>query len=128
MKKYEFTGEVKVVFGITLKQIKRISNGEVGGWIEKEENLSQVSGDAWVFGNARVYGDAQVKKFDDLINVTNLQFNLTVTPKSASIGCHLKTHSEWLKVTKKEAVEMGLKESDYDFWKDLLTLLFARFI
>lgn len=38
--KYEFTGEVKVI----------------GGWIEKEENLSQV------YGNARVYGDAQVSK------------------------------------------------------------------
>ena len=46
------------------------SSGEIGGWIECEENLSQ-SGDAWVSGNAlvsgnaRVYGDAEVKKDDD---------------------------------------------------------------
>ena len=51
-KKYEFTGEIKVAFGIKLKQIRAIINfgcvvaGEIGGWIECEENLSQ-SGDAW---------------------------------------------------------------------------------
>ena len=65
--KYEFTGEEKSFFGITLKRIRAIRDikkygvkvGDVGGWIEKEENLSQ-SGDAWVYGNARVYGDALV--------------------------------------------------------------------
>ena len=75
-KKYEFTGEIKVVFGINFKQIRAIINfgcvvaGEIGGWIEKEENLSQ-SGDAWVYGDAKVSGnawvsgDAEVKKDDD---------------------------------------------------------------
>ena len=33
--------------------------GELGGFIEKEENLSQ-EGDAWVSDNAQVFGDAQV--------------------------------------------------------------------
>ena len=65
MKKYEFTGEVKLGLGRTLRQIRAIiafgnvKAGDVGGWIEKEENLDQ-SGDAWVYGDARVYGDAQV--------------------------------------------------------------------
>ena len=75
-KKYEFTGETKVVFGINFKQIRAIINfgcvvaGEIGGWIECEENLSQ-SGDAWVSGDARVSGNAwvsgnaEVKKDDD---------------------------------------------------------------
>lgn len=46
MKKYEFTGEVKVQWGTTFHRIKaaisfgEIEAGEVGGWIEKEENLS----------------------------------------------------------------------------------------
>ena len=65
--KYEFTGETKVIFGVTLKQIRAISAiasifvnaGDIGGWIESEKNLD-VSGDAWVSGNARVYGDAEV--------------------------------------------------------------------
>ena len=57
--KYSFTGETKVLFGVTLKRIKRDDTGEVGGWIEKDANLS-VSGNAWVSGNAQVFGDALV--------------------------------------------------------------------
>ena len=65
MKKYELTSETKVVFGRTLYRIRalmafgNVSEGELGGWVEKEENLDQ-SGDAWVYGNAEVYGDAWV--------------------------------------------------------------------
>ena len=75
-RKYEFTGETKQWFGITLRQIRAavtiagvVSSGDVGGWIEGENNFSpdaQVSGNAWVYGdaqvsgNAWVYGDAQV--------------------------------------------------------------------
>ena len=65
-KKYSLTKNTKVWCGITLFQIKAevsfgsVSKGDLGGWIEKEENLSQVSGDAWVYGNAWVYGDARV--------------------------------------------------------------------
>ncbi len=84
--KYEFTGETDPT---GLNQIRRISNGELGGWIEKEENLShegecwvsenarvsgkvlvsgnaqvsgnaRVSGDAWIYGNAQVSGNARV--------------------------------------------------------------------
>lgn len=46
MKKYEFTGECKVYFGVTLRRIKSlidfsdVKKGELGGFIEKEENLS----------------------------------------------------------------------------------------
>ena len=54
-----------------LRRIKRCVDGELGGFIESEENLpqsengwvsgnAQVSGDARVSGNARVSGDAQV--------------------------------------------------------------------
>ena len=74
MRRWEFTGETKTVFGIVLHRIKasvtftlkcgiKIEAGELGGWIEKESNLdgdAWVYGDAWVFGDARVYGDACV--------------------------------------------------------------------
>ena len=65
MKKYELTTEAKVWLGRTLHRIRALVSfgdveaGELGGWIEKEENLEQ-SGDAWVYGDARVYGDAWV--------------------------------------------------------------------
>jgi len=39
--KYEFTGETMNYECHTLHRIRWISDGEIGGWIEKEENLSQ---------------------------------------------------------------------------------------
>ena len=51
--------------GIKMFQIKctkafgLIKEGELGGFIEKEANLSQ-DGNAWVYGDAQVYGDAWV--------------------------------------------------------------------
>lgn len=62
--KYRLT-ETKEINGVTLHQIECIEpfgdvkQGDKGGWIEKENNLSQF-GDAWVYGNARVYGKAMV--------------------------------------------------------------------
>lgn len=75
-KRYEFTGETKLYYGVTLRRIRRLSDGVLGGWIKREENLphdgtgwvsdeGMVSGDALVRGGvvrggARVSGDAQV--------------------------------------------------------------------
>lgn len=66
MKKFELTSEfVTNIFGAKLFRIKAlvsfggVEEGEIGGFVEKEENLDH-SGDAWVYGNARVYGNAQV--------------------------------------------------------------------
>jgi hypothetical protein len=65
MKHYKLTKNTKTEFGVKLFQIeatidfKWAKKGELGGWIEKEENLEQ-DGDARVYGNARVYGDAWV--------------------------------------------------------------------
>ncbi len=65
MKKYELTGETKIWCGHTMHRIRAVAAfgnvkaGELGGYVEKEGNLSQ-DGDAWVYGNARVCGNAQV--------------------------------------------------------------------
>ena len=87
-KKYELTDETQEWNGRTLHRIRALADfgdvkaGELGGWIEKEENLShngnawvygdaQVCGDAWVYGdaqvcnNARVYGNAGIFKTSD---------------------------------------------------------------
>ena len=64
--KYELTSETRVHFGRTLYRIRALLSfggvkaGDLGGFIEKEANLSQVSDNAWVFGNAWVSGNAQV--------------------------------------------------------------------
>ena len=64
MKKFELTSEfITDIFGVKLFRIKalvefgNVKKGDLGGFIEKEENLNQ-SGDAWVFGDARVSGNA----------------------------------------------------------------------
>lgn len=75
MKKYEFTGETKktgISGNITVRRIRavvsfgEIKAGEIGGWIEKEENLSQeggawICGDAEAYANARVFGNAEIR-------------------------------------------------------------------
>ena len=69
MKKFELTAEfVTNVFGKKLFRIKalvafgNVEKGELGGFIEKEDNLSH-DDNAWVYDDARVYGDARV--YDD---------------------------------------------------------------
>lgn len=65
MKKYELTNNSKTVFGKKLFQIRALVDfgdvkaGSLGGYVEKEENLSQC-GESWVYNNAMVYGDAEV--------------------------------------------------------------------
>ena len=66
MKKFELTSEfVTNIFGTKLFRIKALMEfgdvevGELGGYIEKEENLDH-DGNAWVYGNAMVYGNAEV--------------------------------------------------------------------
>ena len=109
-KKYEFTGETLEHEGRTLKRIRRLSDGKLGGWIESEDNLSHY-GDSWVydnakvygcaegcgyakvFGDAEVYGNAQVYKGDDCIKEDLGDPNDPVnkpdhyTPKEGEIEC-----------------------------------------
>ena len=65
MKKFELTTDSIKRNGVTLYRIKSLIDfedvkaGDLGGYVEKEENLSQ-SGNAWVYGNAEVSGDACV--------------------------------------------------------------------
>lgn len=64
-KKYMLTDETKVIDGRTLHRVKALKDfgdieaGSLGGFIEKEENLSQER-EAWVNENACVFGYAQI--------------------------------------------------------------------
>lgn len=66
MKKFELTSEFVTFLGKKLFRIKAlvsfgdVKEGELGGLVEKEENLDQ-SGDARVYGDAWVSGDAGFK-------------------------------------------------------------------
>ena len=77
MNKYKLTEETTKFDNRTLHRIEALTDfggvkqGDKGGWVESESNLSQegdcwvvddakVYGPAWVHGDARVYGTAQV--------------------------------------------------------------------
>ena len=106
--------------------------GDLGGYIEKEENLS---GDAWVSGNARVYGDAEVygnaevsgnacvygdkiEKENDLINITSNagSYNITITPNHIKIGCQYHSKTAWFKITENEIRKIDGQKA-VDWWK-----------
>ena len=65
MKKFILTDETIEMFGVTLHRIKavrsfgNVAEGDLGGFVEKEENISE-NFEAWVWGNAKVWGDAEV--------------------------------------------------------------------
>ena len=64
-KKYKLTEETLEIDGhvlnriIALRDFGKVKKGDIGGWIEGQENLSH-DDDCWVYGNAKVYGDAEV--------------------------------------------------------------------
>ena len=73
-KKYKLTEETIKVYDKTLYRIEALRNfsdvkkGDKGGYIEKEENLSQ-NGNCWVYDDAMVYGSARV--YDNAIVYAN---------------------------------------------------------
>ena len=64
-KKYELTDETMEWEGHTLHRIKALRDfnyvkaGDLGGWVESEDNLSQYK-KCWLYDDARVYGNAIV--------------------------------------------------------------------
>ena len=73
-KKYKLTDETMTIYGRTLYRIEAlrdfndVKKGDKGGYIEKEENLSQ-NGNCWVYDDAMVYGSARV--YDNAIVYAN---------------------------------------------------------
>ena len=139
--KYEFTGDMLVADGgVVLHRIKALVSfadvdaGDLGGWIEKEENLdssgnawvygdARVSGNAWVYGDARVYGNAQVYGdawvygdalvYGDAWGVSPLQVQPSkyyinmVNATELRIGCQVHTIAWWLENNERRAAETG---------------------
>ena len=64
-KKYELTDETMELEGHILHRIKALRDfnyvkaGDLGGWVESEDNLSQYE-KCWLCDNAKVYGNAIV--------------------------------------------------------------------
>ena len=91
MKKYELTSETKVINGVEVHRIKalksfgNIKEGDLGGWIESEKNLSQ-DGNAWIFENATVFGNATVDENATVRGKATVSNNATVCGKATIRG------------------------------------------
>lgn len=113
-KKFELTDEFVInSFGIKLFRIKctrtfkYAKEGDLGGFIEKEENLNY-SGDAWVydnaqvFGNAHVYGDAWVYGDARVYGDANIENNDNHCGFDCFGSCNRHTHAYLTKENKVE--------------------------
>ena len=107
MKKYEFVAgdEIVIAPGRTLKRIRAlvaislfgVSAGDVGGYVEKEENLSQVYGDARVYGDKLIFWSTKVGRDNSTLTVFNGNNGLIVTR-----GCFCGSVDEFLSKSEKE--------------------------
>ena len=94
MKKYKLSDETKTLpWGTVLHRIVAtttftlacglvVNAGDVGGWIEKESNLSGnawVSDDAMVYANARVFGNALISRYAEIYGDARVFGNAKIT-------------------------------------------------
>ena len=139
MKKFELTSEfITNISGTKLFRIKalvefgNIKAGELGGYIEKEENLDQ-DGDAWVYGDAEVWGNAKVCGNADYAYAhgfgseyrTTTFFRLRNGDVGVRCGCFYGTLQEFrdkVRATHKETK----KAKEYLMLADLMELRFAK--
>ena len=97
-KKYKLTDETMTIYGRTLYRIEAlrdfsdVKKGDKGGYIEKEENLSQNSNcwvydDAMVYGTARVYDNAKVYDYAEVYDKAWVYGNAEVF-NNAQVYCN----------------------------------------
>ena len=97
-KKYKLTDETMTIYGRTLYRIEAlrdfsdVKKGDKGGYIEKEENLSQNSNcwvydDAMVYGTARVYDNAKVYDYAEVYDKAWVYGNAKVF-NNAQVYCN----------------------------------------
>jgi len=92
MKKFELTGQrMTLRKGLTLHRIRAlrdfacVKKGTLGGWVEKESNLATDYNLAWVSGNARVYGAARVEG-DAWVSENSQVYGQALVSEQASVG------------------------------------------
>ena len=124
VKKFELDASTKItVFGVELFRIKAlisfgdVKKGDLGGYAEKEENLSHYD-NAWVYGNAKVYGNAEVcgnaevSKLNDYIVFKNSwssgrYFTYTRSNKMWRVGCFYGTGEELVEKAYQDSENSG---------------------
>ena len=104
-KKYEFTGETLEWCRRTLHQIKALRDfgdvkaGDIGGFIEKEENLSH-DGNCWVYESSIVYNDAEIRG-NAIVFGNNEIRDYSIISGNTKVGTHVKV-SEYVEIDNAE--------------------------
>ena len=139
MKKFKLTSEFIVdISGVKLFRIKaliefgNVKAGDLGGYIEKEENLSHM-GNAWVSGNAQVSGDARVSGDKDYayahgfgsVNRTTTFFRLKDGGVGVRCGCFYGTLAQFRDKIRETHGETK-KAQEYLMLADLMELRFEE--
>ena len=125
MKKFELTTDFITVLGIKLFRIRAlvefgtVKAGDLGGYVEKEENLDHY-GDALVYGNADY---ACVKGFGTKYRNTTFFREKDGTVK-VSCGCFFGTIPEFRKQVEKN--RSGKIAKEYLMIADLMELHFSK--
>lgn len=110
-KKFEFTEETIEIGGVTLHRIRalvafgNVEAGNLGGFIEKIENLSMY-GNAWVYGNAKVFGCADYIVFKNFWS-SGRWFTWTRSNNMWRVGCFYGTGEELVKKAYKDSERSG---------------------
>ena len=132
MKKFELTAESKIFAGKKLFRIKAlisfedVEEGELGGFVEKEENLDQ-SGNAWVYGDAWVSGDADyatVHGFGSEYRTTTF-FKTKAGDIGVRCGCFYGTLEEFRSKVKETHGESKIAK-EYLMVADLMEFRFSQ--
>lgn len=99
IKKYKLSEETTIVFNpdgtirelhriIATRDFSNVKKGDVGGFIEKEANLSH-KGDAWVYDDAKVFNNAVVKENATIHHDADVCGNAVITD-NATVKNHAK--------------------------------------
>ena len=110
-KKYEFVEDDEKVIapGIVVRRIRALIEipptgvtpavrpGDLGGYIASEENLTQVSGDAWV----------SEKCERTPITISGFKYPITITDAHLRAGCQCYPIEKWPTFSKEEIYKMG---------------------
>jgi acetyltransferase-like isoleucine patch superfamily enzyme len=67
-----------------LKDFSNVKKGDLGGFVEKEDNLSQV-GNSWIYDNAAAFGRARVSENARVCNTANVS-NRAIVSGNAKIS------------------------------------------
>ena len=127
MKKFELTSEfITNIFGTKLFRIRAlvefgdVEAGELGGYVEKEENLDH-DDDAWVYGDADY---AYTHGFGS-VNRTTTFFRLKDGEVGVRCGCFYGTLNEFRNKVRETHKESKLAQ-EYLMLADLMEMRFQR--